>query len=512
MENHDTREGLARPQPVPDASGVTRAISWMAAAQILGQATSFVSVMALGALLPPSAFGTVTAGVVLVWVATLLMGAGTWGSIVSTPGIGARDARGALALNVANGVVLAAAMVVVAEPMIRNFAKGGDPNVVRALSVSLVLYSLSIVPTALLQKRMRFKPYAIAVVAAITISSVTAVGAAVLGAGVWALVLRLVLYHAILTVLIWWTARDLLSGLRRRAGADQPVPAVRRGGWSFFVLSAATLVAFNADYLVVGRLTDTTELGTYALAFTLSFVPLRQFAWQIGGVFLATSAASAATADPERVGRQMVRALRMTAVLLLPVVPPAVAVAPWLPRFLGPEWIGMVVPFQVLFSVGVGHALLNVIGEFLAGSGSVGFRARVSVVWAIGMVVALVLLVPAFGIRGAAAAHALLFVPLAVIYVFRGSRHLGLSGGRVLMHLKPVVVPVAVQGLVTTGLAGALVTGGISSHFAGVLAGGVGLAVVTVMLLRAQPSALKEALSIAGGVLARRPTASTAAS
>ncbi|MBW3615591.1 MAG: oligosaccharide flippase family protein, partial [Actinobacteria bacterium] len=186
MENHDTREGLARPQPVPDASGVTRAISWMAAAQILGQATSFVSVMALGALLPPSAFGTVTAGVVLVSVATLLMGAGTWGSIVSTPGIGARDARGALGLNVANGVVLAAAMVVLAEPMTRNFAKGGDPNVVRALSASLVLYSLSIVPAALLQKRMRFKSYAVAAVAATTISSVTAVGAALVGAGVWA--------------------------------------------------------------------------------------------------------------------------------------------------------------------------------------------------------------------------------------------------------------------------------------------------------------------------------------
>jgi hypothetical protein len=122
----------------------------------------------------------------------------------------------------------------------------------------------------------------------------------------------------------------------------------------------------------------------------------------------------------------MIRVLRMTAVLLLPVVPPAVALAPWLPRLLGPEWLGMVVPFQVLFFVGVGHALLNVIGEFLAaGSDSVVFRARVSVVWALGMVGALVVLVSVLGIRVAAVAHALLFVPLAAAYVFRGSRHLG---------------------------------------------------------------------------------------
>lgn len=40
----------------------------------------------------------------------------------------------------------------------------------------------------------------------------------------------------------------------------------------------------------------------------------------------------------------------------------------------------MVVPFQVLVVVGLGHALLKVIGEFLAGSGIVGLRARVNVV------------------------------------------------------------------------------------------------------------------------------------
>lgn len=53
MENHNTKEGFVRPQPVPDPSRVTRAISWMAAAQILGQATSFLSVMVLERSCPP---------------------------------------------------------------------------------------------------------------------------------------------------------------------------------------------------------------------------------------------------------------------------------------------------------------------------------------------------------------------------------------------------------------------------------------------------------------------------
>lgn len=501
MHDHN-EEGWERPQPAPTASVVTRAISWMATAQVLAQATSFGSLIFLGALLPPSAFGTVATGVVFVTVATLLMGAGTAGSIVSTPNIGPSEARRALLVNVAGGILLTFVVVAAAGPMTRIFARGGNPDVLRVLAASIVLYSLTVVPAALLQKRMRFKRYAISMVAATTISSLIAVGAAFMGAGVWALVVRQVLYHALLACLTWWIARDLLPELRRQPAVGQDPSSGRRGGRWFLLLSAADLVAFNADYLVVGWLTDASQLGIYSLAFTLSFVPLRHFAWQVGGVFFA---ASAAVQDPERVGRQMMRALRMSGVLLLPIVPPAVTLAPWLlPGVLGNVWSDMVVPFQILLFIGVGHALLNVIGEFLAGTGNVDFRARVSVAWAVGMIGALVLLVSTFGIRGAAAAHALLFVALAAVYGVGGSRRLGLSAVRVARSLAGVVLPVVAQALTTAIVVGTMLSVGIDSHVSQAAAAATGLGVVTVLLLRTEPSPLKEAITVAGEVLARR--------
>lgn len=279
--------------------------------------------------------------------------------------------------------------------------------------------------------------------------------------------------------------------------------AARQGGSSFFLLSAAYLVALNADYLVVGKLTDAARLGTYSLAFTLSFVPLRQFAWQVGSVFFA---ASAATSDPEHVGRQTIRALRMTALLLLPVVPPAITVAPWLlPGVLGEAWVDMVVPFQVLLVVAVGHALLNVIGEFLAGTGNVGFRAWISVAWAVGMVGALLVGVSAYGIRGAAGAHAVVFVPLAAAYLFGGSRRLRLSAGQVARSLGGVVGAVAVQVLVTVALLATMLAAGLHPNVSQAVSAAAGLGVVAVLLLRAEPSPLREAIATMGGMLARRP-------
>ncbi|HEV2122631.1 MAG TPA: oligosaccharide flippase family protein [Chloroflexota bacterium] len=497
----DNEDRWAHPQAAPTGTTVTRAISWMAGAQVLAQGTWLASLVVLGALLPPSSFGTVTTGIVLVTVATRLMGAGTAGSIVSTPNIGPREARRALLVNVAGGIVLTAVVVAAAGPVTRTFARGGDADVLRVLASSIVLYSLTIVPGALLQKRMRFKLYASATAIATLVSSVTAVASAVMGAGVWALVIRQVLYHAVLAGLTWWMARDLLPRLRRWSPDAEYSSAGRRGGRWFLLLSTADLVAFNADYLVVGWLTDASQLGLYSLAFTLSFAPLRHFAWQVGGVFFA---ASAAVQDPERTGRQMIRALRMTGVLLLPIVPPALTLAPWLlPGVLGDVWSDMVVPFQILLLVGVGHALLNVMGEFLAGTGSVEFRARVSVAWATGMIGALLLLVPAYGIGGAAAAHAVAFVAVAAAYGVGGSRRLGLHASAVARSLGGVILPVVAQTLTTTMLLLTMLAAGFHTHTSQAAAAIAGLGVVTVLWLRTEPSPLKEAITIAAGALTR---------
>ena len=126
----------------------------------------------------------------------------------------------------------------------------------------------------------------------------------------------------------------------------------------------------------------------------------------------------------------------------------------------------MVAPFQILLVVGVGQAMVGMIGESLSGTGNIGWRARVNAVWAAGMVGALIVLVSEDGIRGAAWAHAALFVPLALAYGTLGARKIGLDGGRVVSAVVPLVVPFAVQCLVTFGVAALLRTAGIEDGWA----------------------------------------------
>jgi O-antigen/teichoic acid export membrane protein len=392
------------------------------AGHVVGQAFWFGSLLVLATMLPPRAFGTVAIGLLMVTAMTRLMEAGTRGSIIVAPELGRSQILTALAQNVGVGIALSGAIALAAAPMAHGFAHGGETLVLVALGASVTLYAPAIVPLALLEKSFAFKRRAaVQATSTITASSV-AVLAAALGAGVWSLVIRQVLFQGLLALLGWIAARDLVPA---RAAGPKTVRwerLARRGAIGFLLFSLTDFVVFNADYLTVGHFTNASQLGLYSLAFTVAFAPVTQFSAQLGSVLFPAAAAS----DPETIRRRTIGGVRLTCIVLLPIVPIAVLLAPVLvPAVLGARWRGMVAPFQILVVVGVAHAILNVIGESLSGTGNIGFRARVNVVWMLGMIGALIVLVQADGIRGAALAHLVLYLPVAAAYGVWGMRRLG---------------------------------------------------------------------------------------
>jgi O-antigen/teichoic acid export membrane protein len=436
----------------PSRARVARAVSWSAVGQIATQGTLLASLLILAAIVPPKDFGTLALGMVVVNLSGLLVDAGTRGSVIAAPELTRSDVRAAVVQTTLVGLAATIVIAVLAGPLVSAFAEGGDADAVRVLSLGVVFYAAGIVPLALLQKRIQFARFAGANVASAVLAATAGVIAAIAGAGVWALVLRQVLSMALLSVFAWYAARDLVP-----PPDDRPTrPFSRRQPrWAGFLLLALTdFVALNADFAVVGRLTAAESLGLYSLAFTLAFAPLTQISWQIGRVMFP---AAAATRDLATVGRRTLITLRILALLLMPWLAPIIVLAPVvLPGLLGDEWEPMVAPFQILLVVGVAHALVGMIGESLSGTGNIGFRARVNAVWAVGMVVVLIVLVNADGIRGAALAHLILFVPFAAAYVLWGAPKLSIRPGHVPRALASLVLVVAIQAAVTVAVQAAL--------------------------------------------------------
>jgi O-antigen/teichoic acid export membrane protein len=473
----------------PSAGALTRALSWVGAGHVVGQAFWFGSLIILAALLPPSAFGTVTVGLLMVTAATRLMEAGTRGSIIVSEGLNRDHVLTSLALNTGAGIALAGAMALLAGAMVDTFAHGGDPTVIRVLALSVALWAPAIVPLALLEKRFLFKRRAgVQAVATVTASTV-AVLSVFIGAGIWALVIRQVVFQGVLALLGWIAAVRLIPPRDPAARRWRWQRLKRHGAAAFLLFSLTDFVVFNADYLTVGHLTDAAQLGLYSLAFTIAFTPVTQFSSQLGRVLFPAAAAS----DGETMRRRTLAGVRLTCLVLLPLVPVAIVLAPAVVPVLGERWKGMVPAFQILIVVGVAHAVVNVIGESLSGTRQIGFRARINLVWMVAMIGALIVLVRLDGIRGAGLAHLSLYVPVALAYAVWGMRLLGSSARRLGRALQAVVVGLALQVAVTAVVVEALATAGISDLARAGAAASLGLATCVVYLLATRRQTLLEA-------------------
>jgi O-antigen/teichoic acid export membrane protein len=454
----------------PSRGVVARGVSWIGTGHVIRQLAWYASLLFVATLVSPRDFGTVTAAMVVVQAAWLVVNSGTRGAIVVTRTLTVEQVRRAVGMNLATGTAIACAANLLSTSVLPVVIPGADPLVLQVLATTIMLNSLSIVPLALLQRDLRFRQHASANAVAAVGASGLCVAAALAGAGVWALVIRQVLFQLFLAGLAWRSARPLLSELPRIPGSARRDPV---GKW-FFATTTIVFVALNADNVIVGHVGGVRVLGLYSLAFTMAFAPVTQIAAQIGTVL---QAAAARTESVELLGQRVRKAVRATALVLLPAAVPAIALAPVaLPALLGSEWQAMVTPFQLLVIAGVAQAAIATIRQFLVSCGGARFCAGVEASCLVATVAALFVLVRLYGIVGAGIAHLMIAGLMLVAYGVRGVRRIGSSGSALWASVRGIVVAVAAQGFVTALSLHALEGVGTGPGMAAFVAAVVGIA------------------------------------
>jgi O-antigen/teichoic acid export membrane protein len=441
--------GAARPTSyAPSVDSLTgRALLasawWMTGSNVVAQGFAYTSLILLARWLSPASFGTVAVGTAIVYFANLFVDAGTLGALVVAPRIDRADAVRAGSRCVVRALVLTAAMAALAPLLVDKFARGGDTAAMAALALCLPLSAVSVVPTALLQKSMHFRGLAGITAAANILSALSAVGLALAGFGVWALVARQLVLFALTAVIssaVCLRASHTGRLILQTAHMVDRSPNAHR--W-FLLFAFLTLATLNMDNLVVGASGSASLVGLYALAFTIAMAPTTQLAEPVGKVLSA-----AAALRPDSSAQRVEQSVRLMSLLLIPLLPVGILAAPWfLPTVLGSKWEPIVVPFQVLLAVGVGHAIVNCIGAVLSGNGQIAFRAKVMIVRCGVTLIGLLVLVRADGIRGAAMAQLVALVVYAAILVPAGSRRTGTSTRALWKALRPATFAILIQAI-----------------------------------------------------------------
>ncbi|MGN6269355.1 MAG: lipopolysaccharide biosynthesis protein [Sphingomonas sp.] len=336
---------------------VRNAVIWRSGSQIVGQIIQWGATFAVIRLLPPSDYGLMAMTQVVMVLLTMLNGAGLASGLVQQPQLTRRQIAQVFGmLLLLNGAL--AAVQFTAAPWIAAYYH--QPLVAEMLRIQLFMYLFTpfiAVPYALRAREMDFRVQAVVNMASSIASASTALGGALAGWGVWALVLAPVAFFAtralgmaVMTRWLIWPRFDF-----RGAGG------LARYGALMTVGSLFWFVESQADIFIAGRSFSAHELGIYSTALFLTQIFVSKFVPPLNEV--AFSAYARIQHDADAFAEAFARAARLILIAALPFyLGLAVTAGPLVETVLGPQWrpaipivhlLAFAMPFmtlQVLFA------------------------------------------------------------------------------------------------------------------------------------------------------------------
>lgn len=411
----------------------TSVVKW--GSQILTWSSTIVVARALG----PDAYGLIGMSTMYLAFVTLLSEFGIGSAVVTLRRLS--DDQVAQINTVAasfglTGMLLTGAA---AYPLGLLFKTPQLPAIVLALSPTLLLGTLQTVPNALLQRDMRFKLLAFIEGGQSIAVAITTVVLALLGFGVWTLVLGQLVGAALLTAL-------LLTARRHRFARPSRARLGEALTFSGHVIGArlAWYVFNNADFFVVGRFLGKTALGAYSFGWTLAYVPIEKVTSMV--VRVTPSVLAHASEDQAAVRRYLLLLSEAISVVTFPAtIGLALVAGPLVLTLLGPSWAPTIVPLRLLAAYAAVRSVSPLVPQLLTALADTRFVMRSTVTAAIALPIAF-LVGSRWGAAGVAVAWILVHpVVMLVPQYHRTFRLIELPARRYFTALWPAVSGCAVM-------------------------------------------------------------------
>ena len=335
-------------------------------AQVVVQLGSVAATMVLARVLSPAEFGAIALVQSVLGVSALLNLAGLNAALVSRRGDVERAAASYLWLTVALGLVLYVSLFFGSFSLMQSMGQPESALYLQVLSLSVPMTLLTMVPQAILQRRLAFKALNTASVISAVFYFAAEIGLALAGWGVWAVILGQVSSAALLLLLTLALARWIPRHGFHWSDIRQDLAVL--GGLSLSRLFE--YVYKNVDYWIASRSLGPGSLGIYYVAYVLpNIVRLR-----LSGVFRTVMLPVVSQNPSQDEARAHWR--RATTVLLSMGIPALAGIAavsgPLVHIFFGATWEEAVLPMQILTLGTVADLLIQAVGTMALAQRQVG--------------------------------------------------------------------------------------------------------------------------------------------
>jgi len=406
----------------------------------------FLTTIVLARILDPRDFGLVALATLALLTLAVFSDFGFGAAVVLRRDLGHDALRTALTCMLGLGAVVGA-VIAATSPLAASVFKEPDlPAVLAALATTVPIGAFVSFHEALLQREFEFRRRFIGQLVQGVVYMIVGVTAALLGAGVWSLVVAQVVSVALQAVaLVGLAPVRVWPGFSADAARD-----LLRTGRGFIAQRWLAFASQNADYVVVGRLLGTAPLAFYSMAYRVSSLPYLAIADPISKVTFP--AFSRLRERDEDVAPAFLATSRLIALVTVPVgVILSASAAPFTATVFGDAWTPMIGPLTALGIWAAISPTQVTVGWLLNSVGLAGLNAAVTTTILPVSVTALVLAASFGGVEAVAwVTVASLVLSLVVLSVFV-ARRVQISVRRLSSAVLPAVMG-AVPGWIVARL------------------------------------------------------------
>lgn len=350
---------------------IVKGVLWLASAKAIGQVLTWIISIIVVRLLSPQDYGLMGMAVLFTGFLLLFNELGLGSAIIQRLDLQADQLSSLRWVVFVANVGLFLAIVAIAPLVATYFNEPRLVSIVRWLGASFVLNGIGLPSAYLLQRNMEFKKKASAELVGSLVGAVTTLVLATMGYGVWSLVFGSLALNAGSNIAYCIFAPPILNlSFSYRRISDFV-------GFGFQVAVSRVLwyVASNADFMIIGRVLGTIELGFYSLAFQFSSMPLDKLVTLITQV--AYPSFSAMQNDNKRLQASYLEITSAVAILTFPIfIGLALVANDAIEVFLTARWLPVVVPMQLLCVVSCLRAVENLNAPLLVAKGEAGLLLR----------------------------------------------------------------------------------------------------------------------------------------
>jgi O-antigen/teichoic acid export membrane protein len=395
-------------------------MAWMMASQISIQGLSFLTSIATARLLSPRDVGLATEAIVFAQLALVIADFGVASVIIQRPELSEQDSATAFWVSTGLGVALTALGVGASWPIAALYGQPEVQPLFAVLSFIFLLTAPGIVQGALLTRELEFRALEIRNIVAVAVSSAVAVGLAAAGFGAWAIVAQSLVIAGLSTVLLWRSSRWRPQWMF----AMQSVRDMAEFAAHTFGARTVAWAQLNADNFLVGRFLGAAPLGAYSIASSVSLTPVNRVALPIAQVFFP---AFSRIREPERIAEVWLRALRMVALIVVPIMLGLVIIGQeFVIALFGHKWHEAITPLELLAPIGLLQALAALSNGILQAIGRARLLWRATAAISATSLIAFGAGLP-WGIDGVAVAYLIASVVVQPAFLHVSARAVGLS-------------------------------------------------------------------------------------